>query len=143
MPFRVPSKPEEKPKQLLYSKPWWRLWLPKAKRCLDNQNYVWKWVRRWKLQSEVDNKTDYLYYTSKGAWILDVYTYKHDNNSPLDSKTWVWFIFKNTLEEIETRLKSNQKWKSTNEAREVALTAFRKLRKVKDGELTKKGECEL
>lgn len=140
MPYRKANKPEEKQLVLLYEKPWWWLWAPGASYEVDNDSYSWKYHRRWRLKSEVFDKKNVLWYTSKGNWVLLVFTYKYD---PEDSGHWRWFLFEDTLEKIESRLSSNSGWKATDESRRVALRAFKKLLKVKDGELTEKGVREI
>lgn len=146
MPYREPAKVEgeKNQKALLYKRPWWKIWpATKHTNVQDGQPYTWVSNKSWTLPSAVFSKQDCLHYSNKGNWVLDIWTSKMDPTIISTPGSWNWFLYRNTLQEIEDALKSNKGWKTTDEARKKALETFRRLVRLKDGELNPKGEKEI
>lgn len=141
MPYRNPAEmaPEEQDK-LLYEKPWWKFWSSKRTNVVNGQKYAWNFIKLWKLDSMIFRKENCLYYTTKGTWVFDIWTYRHD---PHDLGVWNWFLYSKNLEDIRDRLKSNKNWNPNEEARLEALRIFKQLVDLKDGKLSNKGEKEI
>lgn len=119
--YRKNAKPPEKPKELLYKKPWWQIWTPKKVYTTDSkQKYVWYYTKKWDVLVRTD--ISLLYYTNTGIWV-----------TILETRWGRWLFWGDTLELLTEDVKERDSRPSA-ERTAAHFYALEKLIELKEKE---------